>query len=96
VKEGFWEEEEDEEESEEFWRGGGVWTNWRTSGRRVTIPEPRGRKSLPTILRISMKGEESVGPFHDEQEKEMRFELTFRVLMIYRHFAIHYYTYNTH
>ena len=43
-----------------------------------------------------MKGEESVGPFHDEQEKEMRFELTFRVLMIYRHFAIHYYTYDTH
>lgn len=24
--------------------------SWRTSGRRVTIPEPRGRKSRPTIL----------------------------------------------
>ena len=22
--------------------------SWRTSGRRVTMPEPRGRKSLPT------------------------------------------------
>jgi len=24
--------------------------SWRTSGRRVTMPEPRGRKSLPTKL----------------------------------------------
>lgn len=31
-------------------RDGGVWTSWRTSGRRVTMPWPRGRKSRPTIL----------------------------------------------
>lgn len=30
--------------------GGGVWTSWSTRGRRVTMPEPRGRKSLPTML----------------------------------------------
>ena len=34
-------------------REGGVWTSWRTSGRRVTMPWPRGRKSRPTILRAS-------------------------------------------
>lgn len=34
-------------------RGGrGVWINWSTRGRRVTIPCPRGRKSRPTILEM--------------------------------------------
>lgn len=34
--------------------------SWRTSGLRVTIPWPRGRKSLPTILsrRVSPTPEE--------------------------------------
>lgn len=31
--------------------GTGVWMSCSTSGRRVTIPWPRGRKSLPTMLK---------------------------------------------
>jgi hypothetical protein len=34
--------------------GKGVCINWRTSGLRVTIPCPRGRKSRPTILKREM------------------------------------------
>jgi hypothetical protein len=30
--------------------GNGVCMSWRTSGLRVTMPVPRGRKSRPTIL----------------------------------------------
>ena len=33
--------------------GSGVWMSWRTSGLRVTMPCPRGRKSRPTILENS-------------------------------------------
>lgn len=29
---------------------GSTWTSWRMRGRRVTIPVPRGRRSLPTRL----------------------------------------------
>jgi hypothetical protein len=29
-----------------------TWISWSTSGRRVTIPDPLGRKSRPTILGI--------------------------------------------
>lgn len=31
--------------------GTGVWMSCSTRGRRVTIPWPRGRKSLPTMLK---------------------------------------------
>lgn len=43
---------EEGSEEEEGWeeRGAGVWTSWRTRGRRVTMPCPRGRKSRPTML----------------------------------------------
>lgn len=50
--------------------GTGVWMSWRTSGRLVTIPEPRGRKSRPTILFGGQTAE------MEESESDVRFENT--------------------
>jgi hypothetical protein len=56
-------------------REGGVWTSWRTSGRRVTMPWPRGRKSRPTMLRAGGQSAYLTGPLVAEKgEADSRLE----------------------